>query len=128
MIGWLATWLLASSLAIAEPRVPEEDSLTVLRVARSPEQQALTALERDVDARPSDPLALQALIDAYLRFGRHTAEPRRVRMSATLDPGVLAVGLRTVLRAEMRELLGEDAAGEAPSAPPAGPSVAPVTP
>jgi tetratricopeptide (TPR) repeat protein len=75
-IGWLAAWLVASGSAIAEPWVPGDDSLIVLRVAGSPEQQALTALERAVDARPSDPLALQALIDAYLRIGRHTAEPR----------------------------------------------------
>jgi len=62
---------------------------------------------------------------------RIVAEPRRVRISAALDPGELAVGLRTVLRAEMRELLGVDG-GEgpprAPSDPPAGPPVAPLTP
>lgn len=62
---------------------------------------------------------------------RITTEPRRVRMSATLDPGVLAVGLRTVLRAEMRELLGVERSEDlprAPSDPPAGPAVAPLTP
>ena len=62
---------------------------------------------------------------------RIVAEPRRVRASATLDPGVLAVGLRMVLRAEMRELLGEDRPedpGSRPAGQPAGPPVAPLTP
>jgi Tfp pilus assembly protein PilF len=69
--------------------VPEDDSLVVLRVVSSPKQQALIALEREVDARPSDPIALQALIDAYLRFGRHTAEPRYFgRAEALLAPRV----------------------------------------
>lgn len=75
-LGWLAALFVASNFAIAEPWVPSDDSLIVLRVGSSAEQQALTALERDLDARPSDPLALQALIDAYLRLGRHSAEPR----------------------------------------------------
>ena len=89
MIGWLATWLVASSPAIADPQVPDDDALIVLQVVSSPEQRALNALERDVDARPSDPLALQALIDAYLRLGRHTAEPRYFgRAEALLAPRV----------------------------------------
>lgn len=75
-LGWLAALFVASNFAIAEPWVPSDDSLIVLRVGSSAEQQALTALERDLDARPSDALALQALIDAYLRLGRHSAEPR----------------------------------------------------
>jgi tetratricopeptide (TPR) repeat protein len=75
-LGWLAALFVASNFAIAEPWVPGDDSLIVLRVGSSAEQQALTALERELDARPSDPLALQALIDAYLRLGRHSAEPR----------------------------------------------------
>ena len=75
-LGWLAALLVASNFAIAEPWVPSDDSLIVLRVGSSAEQQALTALERELDARPSDALALQALIDAYLRLGRHSAEPR----------------------------------------------------
>ena len=74
--AWLAALLVMGGAASADPWVPADDSLVVLRVTRSPEQQALTALERDIDARPSDPLALQALIDAYLRLGRHSAEPR----------------------------------------------------
>lgn len=49
---------------------------------------------------------------------RIEAEPRRVRASAELDPGVLAVGLRTLLYAEMRELLGEGAPEGSTESPP----------
>lgn len=75
-IGWLAVLLVMCGTAAAAPRVPADDSLVVLRVTRSSEQEALTVLERAVAATPSDPAAVQALIDAYLRLGRRTAEPR----------------------------------------------------
>jgi tetratricopeptide (TPR) repeat protein len=60
----------------AAPQLPADDSLIVLRVAASPEQEELRALERAVESSPADPIALQTLVDAYLQLGRRTAEPR----------------------------------------------------
>lgn len=59
---------------------------------------------------------------------RVVAEACRVRLSATLDPTVLAVGIRTVLRAEIRELLGEDDGPARPRSPSGAAAGPPVTP
>ena len=47
--AWLAALLVMGGAASADPWVPADDSLVVLRVTRSPAQQALTALERDIE-------------------------------------------------------------------------------
>lgn len=75
-VGWLGILLAVSGAAGAEPRVPTDNSLVVLRVASSPEQERVRALERAVESNPADPTSLQTLLDAYLQLGRRTAEPR----------------------------------------------------
>jgi tetratricopeptide (TPR) repeat protein len=103
-IGWLAVLLVMSSTAHAAPRVPADDSLVVLRVTRSPEQEALTVLERAAAATPSDP-AVQALIDAYLRLGRRTAEPRYFgRAEAVLAPRLAGAAVAPALALRMADI------------------------
>ncbi len=72
---WLVL-LAMTGAATAEPTVPADDSLIVLRLEISPQQEKLRALESAVGANPSDPLTVQTLVDAYLVLGRQTAEPR----------------------------------------------------
>ncbi len=79
--------LLAAAAASAEPVVPADDSLVVLRIESSTEHEQLRALERAVESSPSDLVAVQKLVDAHLRLGRRTAEPRHFgRAEAVLAP------------------------------------------
>jgi tetratricopeptide (TPR) repeat protein len=104
-IGWLAVLLVLSGTAAAAPQVPADDSLVVLRLTRSPEQEVLTGLERAAAATPSDPLAVQALIDAYLQLGRRTAEPRYFgRAEALLAPRLAAGDVPAGLALRMADI------------------------
>jgi hypothetical protein len=83
----LALVLLGVSSAGADPFLPADESLVVLRLGMSPAQQELRTLAWMAEANPQDPVALQALVDASLRLGRHTAEPRYFgRAEALLAP------------------------------------------
>ena len=68
--------LVLGSAVAAEPVAPADDSLVVLRLTSSPQQEELRTLERAVQADPANPLVAQTLVDALLRLGRQTAEPR----------------------------------------------------
>jgi Tfp pilus assembly protein PilF len=68
--------LAIGGVASADPFVPADDSRIVLRVEMSPERQELRALEQAVESNPTDLIAAQKLVDACLRIGRRTAEPR----------------------------------------------------
>lgn len=73
--------------AQAEPFVPRDDSLVVLRIEGTREQSAIAALERQVAADGADVVAVHSLVDAYLERGRLTAEPRYFgRAEALLTP------------------------------------------
>jgi tetratricopeptide (TPR) repeat protein len=104
-IGWLAVLLVVSGTAAAAPQVPADDSLVVLRLPRSPEQATLTVLERAAQATPSDPHAVQTLVDAYLQLGRRTAEPRYFgRAEALLAPRLAAAEVPAGLTLRMADI------------------------
>jgi tetratricopeptide (TPR) repeat protein len=104
-IGWLAVLLVMSGTAAGAPQAPADDSLVVLRLTRSAAQHALTELERAAAAAPSDPRAVEALIDAYLQLGRRTAEPRYFgRAEALLAPRLAAADMPADLALRMADI------------------------
>ena len=73
--------------AQAEPFLPHDDSLVVLRIERTRAQSGIATLERRVTSNGDDVLAVRMLADAYLERGRLTAEPRYFgRAEALLTP------------------------------------------
>ena len=87
LTGWAVALLAMGGTASADPLVPTDDSLVVLRIEMSPEQRELRALEQTVESDPADPIAVQTLVDACLRMGRRSAEPRYFgRAEALLAP------------------------------------------
>lgn len=73
--------------ARAEPFLPHDDSLVVLRIERTRSQSDLAMLEWRVTSNGDDPAAVRMLADAYLERGRQTAEPRYFgRAEALLTP------------------------------------------
>lgn len=79
--------LCLGATARAEPFVPTEDSLVVLRIDLPREQERLHPLERAVESNPADALAVEALAGTYLEIGRRSGEPRYFgRAEALLAP------------------------------------------
>lgn len=84
------TALIALCLGVnaqAEPFVPRDDSLVVLRIESARERSEIVAVERRVAADGTDALAARMLVAAYLEKGRLVAEPRYFgRAEALLTP------------------------------------------
>ncbi len=93
------------SLAHAEPFVPTDDSLVVLRVALPFGQERFRELESAVRAHPADASAVQRLADAYLEIGRRTGEPRYFgRAEAALAPWLDAPRPPVALALQMADI------------------------
>ncbi len=94
------------TIACAEPFVPRDASLVVLRVPADPALKRLASLEAALRADPDNTARIYALTEAYIAIGRRSAEPRYFgRAEVLLTPRLQGPSAPAELRLQLADIL-----------------------